>query len=167
MENKIRNEVILQNYSPNIMKIYLSGKTPNTNKLNMQGDLSNKEYWIDLFEKAIEDLQAGNIFKGKIERNEVGYWRRQIKIAKSFEPKKYEYEQDVIDLSEKMGCKPEEVTILLERYINALDKIDKEIKEHSQLKLRNEVITVLIVATNLLTKTQALEALIERYKNEN
>lgn len=81
MKNKMRNEMLLQNFNASTGIAMLCGKNPQGTTESMR----SKEYWINLFETAIEDLKAGNYISGKGEKNTIEYWERQIERIKEFE----------------------------------------------------------------------------------
>lgn len=83
MKNNMRNEMMLQNFNASTGIAMLRGKNPDGTTESMR----NKEFWINLFETAIEDLNAGNYINGKCEKNTIAYWQRQIKRIKEFEDK--------------------------------------------------------------------------------
>lgn len=81
----MRNEQLLQNYSPSMFKVCLSGKETNT--FTITDRMRKKDFWLGLFQDAIEDLQMGCTINGKGEKNEVDYWKKQIRLLEEFEPK--------------------------------------------------------------------------------
>ena len=50
--------------------------------------MRNKEWWIARFEEAIDDLKHGYYIYHRGLKNEVDYWRKQIRLVKEFVPRK-------------------------------------------------------------------------------
>lgn len=83
-KNLMRNEMQLQHYSPSTARCYLNGKVPSDN-MHVWADAIKKEYWINLFNIAIEDLQKGYYISNKCKKNDIQYWLEQIKMVEEFE----------------------------------------------------------------------------------
>lgn len=77
--------MFLQNYTASQFRVALSGK--DSAYMTITDEMRTKEWWIDLFTKAIEDLEAGSYINGKALKNSVEYWKEQIEKVKEFEPK--------------------------------------------------------------------------------
>ena len=80
----MRNEMQLQHYSPSTARCYLNGKVPADN-MHVWADAIKKEYWINLFNMVIEDLQKGYYISNKCKKNDIKYWLEQIKMVEEFE----------------------------------------------------------------------------------
>ena len=80
----MRNEMQLQHYSPSTARCYLNGKVPADN-MHVWADAIKKEYWINLFNMVIEDLQKGYYISNKCKKNDIQYWLEQIKMVEEFE----------------------------------------------------------------------------------
>ena len=83
-KNLMRNEMQLQHYSPSTARCYLNGKVPADN-MHVWADAIKKEYWINLFNMVIEDLQKGYYISNKCKKNDIQYWLEQIKMVEEFE----------------------------------------------------------------------------------
>lgn len=81
----MRNEQLLQNYAPSLFRLCLSGKETNT--IRITDDMRTRDYWMNLFSDAIEDLKNGCTINGKGEKNDIAYWQKQIRLLDEFEPK--------------------------------------------------------------------------------
>lgn len=72
---RIRNERLLQRFSPSTVRVCMSGKKVDyVDSL----DADKKEYWVEVFKNAIEDLENGLRINGKGEKNDPDYWRKQL-----------------------------------------------------------------------------------------
>lgn len=85
-KNLMRNVQFLQNYSASQFRIALSGKE--SPHVNITDEMRNKEWWIARFEEAIDDLKHGYYINHRGLKNEVDYWREQIRKVKEFVPRK-------------------------------------------------------------------------------
>lgn len=85
-KNLMRNVQFLQNYGPAKFRIALSGK--NAVDFSITDEMRTKEWWIARFEEAIDDLKHGYYINHRGLKNEVDYWRKQIKMVKEFVPRK-------------------------------------------------------------------------------
>lgn len=83
-KNLMRNEMQLQHYSPSTARCYLNGKVPADN-MHVWEEAINKEYWINLFNMAIADLQQGYYISNKSKKNDIQYWLDQIEMVNEFE----------------------------------------------------------------------------------
>lgn len=82
--NKMRHTEFLQNYTASQFRVALSGKE--TPHIRISEEMRTKEWWITMFEQAIEDLNAGYYINGKAAKNIPSYWEEQIRKVKEFEP---------------------------------------------------------------------------------
>lgn len=83
-KNHMRNEMLLQNYTPSQYKLALSGKA--TDKAWYTKQMATKKGWMQIFNDAIADLKEGNFINGKAMKNMPEYWQKQIKELDEFVP---------------------------------------------------------------------------------
>ena len=79
---RVRNRSRLKAYEPAYFEVMLNNEASAVERMGvpeMFRKMDIKDDWVDLFEKAIEDLRNGGYIKGKAQRSNPFYWEQQLK----------------------------------------------------------------------------------------